>query len=114
MVIRTIQEQTSAAARSFVICGNELSRKRCFAAAEAQYQRALVLVERNLGALHPVTAEVLECYADLLAKTDRRVEATAMKHRAEAVWRTCCPRFCRSSKDSQPYSLCRPEQEGSD
>lgn len=102
MVRGTAQEKTSAAALSYVICGNELSRKGRYAAAELLYQRALVLVERTFGTLHPITAEVLECYADLLAKTDRQAEATAMKHRAEAVWKAYFPRFCRSFKDVQP------------
>lgn len=73
-------------ARSYVIWGNELSRKGRYAAAETLYQRALLLAEKTLGRLHPVTAEVLECYADLLAKTDRQVESTAMRGRANAVW----------------------------
>ena len=114
MVRGTAHEKTSAAARSFVICGNELSRNGRYAAAETLYQHALALVERTLGKRHPVTAEVLECYAELLAKTDRQAEATAMKHRAEAVWKAYAPRFCRSHKDAQPSSLCLPEGEGSD
>ena len=114
MVPGTAQEKTSAAARSFVIYGNEFSRKGRYAAAETLYQRALILAEKTLEPLHPVTAEVLECYADLLAKTDRQAEATAMKHRAEAVWKAFASRFCRSYKDAQPYSLSTPEQEGSD
>jgi hypothetical protein len=32
-------------------------------------------------------AEVLECYSDLLVKTNRLVEGTAMKNRADAIWR---------------------------
>jgi hypothetical protein len=114
MVTGTTQEKTSAAARSFVIWANQFSRKGHHAAAETLYQRALVLAERTLGPLHPVTAEVLECYADLLARTARLSEATAMKHRAEAIWKAYAPRACRSYKDAQPCSLCTPYQEGSD
>lgn len=114
MVTGTAQENISAAARSFVIWGNEFSRKGSYAAAETLYQRALMLAEKTLGRLHPVTAEVLECYADLLAKTDRQSESTAMKRRAKAVWEACAPRLCRSYKDVQPHCLCRPEPEGAD
>lgn len=114
MVTGTAQEKTSAAARSFVIWGNEFSRKGRYAAAETLYQRALMLAEKTLGRLHPVTAEVLECYADLLAKMDRQAESTAMKRRAKAVWEAFAPRLSRSYKDAHLYSLCRPEQEGAD
>ena len=116
MVIETSREEISAAARSLVIWGNELSMIGRYAAAEKLYQRALALVERNLGKLHPVAAEVLECYAELLAKTDRQGEAIGMKDRAEAVWEAYIPRFCRAYK-TQPYSyspLCWQEREGSD
>lgn len=114
MITRTAHEKTSAAARSFVIWANEFSRKGRFADAETLYQRALMLAEKTLGRFHPVTAEVLECYADLLAKTDRQAESTAMKRRAKAVWEVFAPRLCRSYKDAQPHPLCRPEQEGAD
>jgi hypothetical protein len=110
----TTQEQASAAARSFVISGNRLLRTGCYGAAEKLYQRALILVQTTLGTLHPVAAEVLECYAELLAKTDRTAEAIAMKHRAEAVWEAYSPRFRRTYKEAQPYSLCCEEPEGSD
>jgi hypothetical protein len=113
-MVTGIEEETSVAARSFVIRANGLSRKGCHAAAEALYQRALALVERTLGTLHPVTAEVLECYADLLAKTNRQMEATAMKHRAEMVWRAYAPRFCRAYSDVQLCCLDGPEKEGAD
>lgn len=114
MMIPTDYGKSSAAARSYVISGNTLSRKGRYAAAENLYQRALILAEGTVGTLHPVMAEVLECYADLLARTDRQAEATAMKLRAEAIWRTCFPRFCRSYKDVEPYFLCQQEQEASD
>lgn len=114
MVTGTTQEKTSAAARSFVIWANEFSRKGHYAAAETLYQRALMLAEKTLGRSHPVTAEVLECYADLLAKTDRQAESTAMKRRAKAVWEVFAPRFCPSYKDAQASSQCRPDQEGAD
>lgn len=114
MITGTAKEKTSAAVRSFVIWANEFSRKGRYSAAETLYQRALMLADKRLGRFHPVTAEVLECYADLLAKTDRHAESIAMKRRAKAVWEVCVPRLCRSYKDAQPYSLCRPEQEGAD
>lgn len=114
MVTGPTQEKTSAAARSFMIWGNEFSRKGRYAAAETLYQRALMLAEKTLGRCHPVTAEVLECYADLLSKTDRQAESEAMKRRAKRVWEAFAPRLCRAHKDAHPYSLCRPEQEGAD
>src|SRR5438093_1561575 len=83
MFIGADQEKTAVTARSFVIWGEELSKKGRYAAAEKLYQRALGLVERTLGQQHPLTAEVLECYAELLAKTNRRVEGIAMKTRSE-------------------------------
>lgn len=94
MVIGPNEDETSAAARSFVILGEELSRKGHHATAEEVFQRALSLVERTLGTSHPVAAEVLESYAELLVRTDRRIEGIAMKSRAEAVWKAYCPRFC--------------------
>jgi hypothetical protein len=114
MVTGTAREKSSAAARSFVIWGNEFSRKGRYAAAETLYQRALRLAEKTLGRFHPITAEVLECYAELLAKTNRQAESAALKKRAKAVWEAFAPRLCRSYKDAQPSSLCRPEQEGAD
>jgi uncharacterized protein YifE (UPF0438 family) len=113
MVIGRSQERTAVAVRSFVIWGEELSKKRRYAAAEKLYRRALVLVERTFGGLHPMTAEVLECYADLLAKTDRQAEAIAMKKRAEVVWKTYVPR-CRPYKRAHPLPAGSQEREGSD
>lgn len=114
MVIGPSQDKTSAAARSLVIWGQELSRKERYAAAEKLYQRALRLVEKKFGTSHPMTAEVLECYGDLLVRTERCGEGIAMKSRADAVWRACFPRFCRTCNDAQPASLCGQEREGSD
>lgn len=113
MMIAIDREKSSAAARSFVISGNTLSRRGRYAAAENLYQRALILAEGTVGRLDPVMAEVLECYADFLAKTDRQAEATAMKLQAEAIWRACFPRICRAYKDPE-YYLCQQEQEASD
>jgi hypothetical protein len=114
MITGTAPEKASAAARSFVIWANEFSRKGRHAVAETLYQRALMLAEKTLGRFHPVTAEVLECYADLLAKTHRQDESAAMKRRAKAVWEAFTPRLGRSYKDAEPFSLRRPEQEGAD
>jgi hypothetical protein len=102
------------AARSFVIWAEEFARKGRYAAAEKLYQRALALVERTLGASHPMAAEVLECYADLLARTNRSSEAIAMKSRADAVWSGYAPRFCRIYKDPHSSPGCGHDQEGSD
>ena len=71
MVIGATQERTAVAARSFVIWGEELSKKGRYAAAEKLYQRAWGLIERTMGTQHPMMAEVLECYSDLLVRTNR-------------------------------------------
>ena len=96
MVIGATQETTAVAARSFVIWGEELSKKGRYAAAEKLYQRARGLVERTLGQQHPMMAEVLECYSDLLVRTNRSAEGIAMKSRSEAIWRAYGARFCRT------------------
>ena len=108
------EEKTSVAARNFVILGEELSRRKRYAAAEQLYQRALTLVERALGTSHPMAAEVLDCYAELFLKTGRSIEGNALKSRAEAIWEAYRPRFCRTRKEGQPSSFCSQEQEGSD
>lgn len=116
MVIGAGQEKTAATARSFVIWGEELSKKGRHAAAEKLYQRALRLVERTLGQQHPITAEVLECYADLLVKANRRVEGIAMKTRSEAIWKAYAPHdySCRTHIEVRPSPTYWAEREGSD
>ncbi len=114
MVIGPGQEKTAAAARSLVIWGEELSRKGRYAAAERLYQRAVGLVERSWGRHHPMMAEVLECYADLLVRTNRADEGITMKSRSEAIWRAYIPRFCRTYKDVHPLPVGWVEREGSD
>jgi hypothetical protein len=114
MVPELTQEKTAAAPRSFVIWGEELSRKGRYAAAEKLYQRAWGLVERTLGRKHPMMAEVLECYADLLMRTNRRPEGTAMKNRSEAIWRAYGARSCRTQIQCDPIRSHRMEGEGSD
>ena len=115
MVAGIVQEKTSIGPRSFVIWANEFSRKGRYAASERLYQRALMLAEKTLGRFHPVTAEVLDCYADLLARTDRHAESITMKRQAKAVWDiVLAPRWCRPYKDAQPSSPRKPEQEGAD
>src|SRR5258705_12856311 len=96
MVIGTTQEATAVAARRFLIWGEEFSRKGRYAAAEKLYQRAWGLIERTLGRQHPMMAEVLECYSDLLRRTNRSAEGVAMKKRAEVIWRAYGARFCRT------------------
>ena len=114
MVIGVGQDKTAASVRSFVIWGEELFRKKRYAAAEKLYLRALGLVERTLGQQHPMMAEVLECYADLLVKTNRRVEGIAMKGRSEGIWKAYAPRFCRTHIQTQPVPTSWAEREGSD
>jgi len=108
------KETTAVAARSFLIWGEEFSRKGRYAAAEKLYQRAWGLVERTLGRQHPMMAEVLECYSDLLGRTNRSAEGIALKKRAEAIWRAYGARFCRTYIQSHSVSNCCIEGEGSD
>ncbi len=116
MFIGAGQEKTAVTARSFVIWGEELSKKGRYAAAERLYQRALGLVEGTLGQQHPLTAEVLECYAELLARTNRRAEGIAMKTRSEAIWKAQAPHycFCRTQIQVGPSAVDWAEGEGSD
>ena len=93
MAKEATQETTAVAARGFLIWGEEFSRKGRYAAAEKLYQRAWGLVERTLGHKHPMMAEVLECYSDLLIRTNRSAEGTAMRRRSEAIWRLTVPGF---------------------
>jgi len=88
MAMEANKETAAVAARSFLIWGEEFSRKGRYAAAEKLCQRAWGLVERTLGRQHPMMAEVLECYSDLLRRTKRSAEGVAMKKRAERVART--------------------------
>jgi hypothetical protein len=114
MAMATNKETTAVAARSFLIWGEEFSRKGRYAAAEKLYQRAWGLVERTLGHQHPMMAEVLECYSDLLRRTNRTADGIALKKRAEAIWRAYGARFCRTYIQSHSVSNCCVEGEGSD
>jgi hypothetical protein len=114
MVVGVTQERTALAARSFVIWGEELSKKGRYAAAEKLYQRAWGLVERTLGKQHPMIAEVLECYSDLLVRTNRSAEGIAMKSRSEAIWRAYGARFCRTHIQAHSVPRRWTEREGSD
>ena len=114
MVIGATQERAAAKARSFVIWGEELFKKGRYAAAEKLFQRAQGLVETTLGQQHPMMAEVLECYSDLLVKTNRRAEGIAMKGRSEEIWRAYAPRSCRTQIQARPLPTCWAEREGSD
>lgn len=102
------------AVRRFLIWGEELSRKKRYAAAERLYQRAWGVVEKALGPKHPMMAEVLECYADLLTRTGRASEGSAMKRRSEAIWRAYGARFCRTRIQDDCVPRCCAEGEGSD
>lgn len=114
MVIEVTQERTAVAARGFLIWGEELSRKGHYAAAESLYQRARSLVERTLGQYHPMMAEVLECYSELLLKTDRQAEGIAMKSRAEAIWEAYAPRVLSMAPSRRTCRTCVAEREGAD
>src|SRR5258708_37556909 len=114
MVIGATQESSAVAARSFVIWGEELSKKGRYGAAEKLYQRARCLVEKTLGQQHPMMAEVLECYSDLLLRTNRSAEGIAMKSRSEAIWRAYGACFCRTHIQVPPVPRFWTEREGSD
>ena len=114
MVIGATQASSVGAARSFVIWGEELSKKGRYAAAEKLYQRARGLVERTLGQQHPMMAEVLECYSDLLVKTNAQLKELAMKSRSEAIWGAYGAGFCRIHIQAHPVPKCWTEREGSD
>ena len=114
MVIDATQERTAVAVRSFVMWGEELSKKGRYAAAEKLYERARGLVERTLGQQHPMMAEVLECYSNLLVRTNRSAEGIAMKSRSEAIWRAYGARFYRIHIQAHPVPRCWTEREGSD
>ena len=114
MFVGSTQDESAVAARSFVICGEEFSRKGRYAAAEKLYQRAQGLVEKTLGPYHPMMAEVLESYSGLLLKTGRGAEATAMKSRSEAIWEAYAPRPLSSPDSDAPCRTYHAEREGSD
>ena len=56
-----------------------------YAEAEPLYRRALAILEKALGPEHPNVAQVLENYAELLRKTNRKTEAAKMEARAKAI-----------------------------
>ena len=114
VVIDATQERTAVAVRSFVMWGEELSKKGRYAAAEKLYERARGLVERTLGQQHPMMAEVLECYSDLLVRTNRSAEGIAMKSRSEAIWRSYGARFFRTHIQACSIQRHWTEREGSD
>jgi len=57
-------------------------------------------------------AEVLECYADVLVRTNRQAEGLAMKSRSEAIWRGLTPLVSidLTAKPLQPKALGRPRR----
>lgn len=114
MVTGTNEETTAVAARSFLIWGEEFSRKRRYAAAEKLYQRAWGLVERTFGRQHPMMAEVMECYSDLLRMTNRTAEGIALKVRSEAIWRAYGAHFCRTRIRAHSIPRHWAERDGSD
>jgi hypothetical protein len=114
MVIGATQERAAVTARSFVIWGEDLFKKGRYAAAEKLFQSARGLVEKTLGQQHPMMAEVLECYSDLLMRSNRRAEGLAMKSRSEAIWRAYASRSCRTHIPVHAFPTCWAEREGSD
>lgn len=114
MAKEATQETTAVVARRFVIWGEELSKKGRHAAAEKLFQRAWGLVERTLGHKHPMMAEVLECYSELLMSTNRSAEGIAMRRRSEAIWRTYGARLCRTRIPDDSIPRYCAEGEGSD
>jgi len=114
VVIEATQERTAVAVRSFVMWGEELSKKGRYAAAEKLYERARGLVERTLGQQHPMMAEVLECYSNLLVRTNRSAEGIAMKSRSEAIWRSYGALFFRTHIPACSIQRHWTEREASD
>ncbi len=55
------------------------------AEAESLHKQALVIAEDALGPDHPDVGAILDSYADLLRKTGRYEETTAMEVRAKAI-----------------------------
>ncbi|MCZ6860681.1 MAG: tetratricopeptide repeat protein, partial [Alphaproteobacteria bacterium] len=53
--------------------------------AEPLYKQALAIAEDALGPDHPDVGATLDSYADLLRKTRRYEEATAMEMRAKTI-----------------------------
>jgi len=119
MVKKATQQTTAVEARGFLIWGEEFLKKGRHASAEKLYQRAWDVVERTLGHNHPMMAEVLECYSELLMRTNRSAQGIAMKRRSEAIWRAYGTRLCRTPIPSDlVIGYCgeknRREGEGSD
>ena len=114
MSIGATHERTAVAARSLLIWGEELFSKGRHEAAEKLYQQARSLVERTLGQYHPMMAEVLECYSDLLLKTNRQAEGIVMKSRSEAIWEAYAPQGLSISLLERPCRTFGAEREGSD
>ena len=67
-----------------------------------------------MGQQNPMMAEVLECYSELLLRTNRGDEAIAMKNRSKAIWRAYGARFCRTHIQAHSVPRCWTEREGSD
>lgn len=114
MAMEANKEMAAVTARRLLIWGEEFSRKAQYAVAEKLYQRAWGLVTRTLGQQHPMMAEVLECYSDLLRRTNRSAEGVAMKKHAEAIWRVYGARFCQAYVPGRSVSNCCLDAEGSD
>jgi len=114
MVIRAAEETAAVTARSFLIWAEKNRKKGRYEAAERLYQRARGLVEKTLGQQHPMMAEVLECYSELLASANRPGEALAMRKRSKTIWKTYGARFCRTPIQAQPVPRYGTEREGSD
>jgi len=115
MFIGAGQEKTAVTAQLRHL-GRGTLQERTVCCCRETLSSALGLVEGTLGQQHPLTAEVLECYAELLAKTNRRVEGIAMKSRSEAIWKAHVPHycFCRTHIQVRPSLSDWAEREGSD
>ena len=65
--------------------------KNKFDQAEPLLKRALRILEKTLGEIHPDIAPVLDNYVIIMRKTNRPALADKMDLRAKAIWLQCAP-----------------------
>ncbi len=67
-----------------------------------------------MGFQHPMMAEVLECYSELLLRAKREAEAIAMKNRSKAIWTAYGAHLWRTRIQAHSISRHWVERDGSD